>query len=91
MNVTFFLKLGTFFNNYFSKPGMLINTLAYELHFDILCINKLRDKLCQIGEYAYVYVNYDSKQQNNQQKYYQFMKKFTFIHSHPVYHPAEKI
>jgi hypothetical protein len=48
MNVTFFLKLGTFFKNYFGKLDkicILINKL---------CINKL----CQIGEYAYVNVNY---------------------------------
>jgi hypothetical protein len=31
--------------------------------FDILCINKL----CQIGEDTYVYVNYHIKKQNNQQ------------------------
>jgi hypothetical protein len=53
MIVTFFLKLGTFFINYFGKLDTLINTLAYVRHFDILCINKL----CQIGEDAYVYVN----------------------------------
>jgi hypothetical protein len=41
----------------------LINTLAYVRHFDILCINKL----CQIGEDAYVYVNYHIKKQNNHQ------------------------
>jgi hypothetical protein len=41
----------------------LINTLAYVRHFDILCINKL----CQIGEDAYVYVNYHIKKLNNQQ------------------------
>jgi hypothetical protein len=46
MIVTFFLKLGTFFINYFGKLDPLINTLAYVRHFDILCINKL----CQIGE-----------------------------------------
>jgi hypothetical protein len=45
MIVTFFLKLGTFFINYFGKLDTLINTLAYVRHFDILCINKL----CQIG------------------------------------------
>jgi hypothetical protein len=32
-------------------------------HCDILGINKL----CQRGEYAYVYFNYHIKQQNNQQ------------------------
>jgi hypothetical protein len=53
MIVTFFLKLGTFFINYFGKLDTLINTLAYVRHFDILCINKL----CQIGEDAYVSVN----------------------------------
>jgi hypothetical protein len=53
MIVTFFLKLGTFFINYFGKLDTLINTLAYVRHFDILCSNKL----CQIGEDAYVYVN----------------------------------
>jgi hypothetical protein len=63
MNVTFFLKLGTFFKNYFGKPDRLINTLAYVRHFDVLCINKL----CQIPEYAYVYVKYYIKQQNNQE------------------------
>jgi hypothetical protein len=42
---------------------MFINTLAYVRHFDILYINKL----CQISEYEYVYVNYHIKQQNNQQ------------------------
>jgi hypothetical protein len=52
MIVTFFLKLGTFFINYFGKLDTLINTLAYVRHFDILCINKL----CQIGEDAYVYI-----------------------------------
>jgi hypothetical protein len=36
---------------------------AYVRHFDILCINKW----CQIGEDAYVYVNYHIKKQNNQQ------------------------
>jgi hypothetical protein len=35
----------------------------YVRHFHILCINKL----CQIGEDAYVYVNYHNKKQNNQQ------------------------
>jgi hypothetical protein len=35
MIVTFFLKLGTFFINYFGKLDTLINTLAYN-HFDIL-------------------------------------------------------
>jgi hypothetical protein len=54
MIVTFFLKLGTFFIIYFGKLDTLINTLAYVRHFDILCSNKL----CQIGEDAYVYVNY---------------------------------
>jgi hypothetical protein len=54
MNVTFFLKLGTFFKNYFGKLDMLINTLVYVRHFDILCIHKL----CQKSEYAYVYENY---------------------------------
>jgi hypothetical protein len=54
MIVTFFLKLGTFFINYFGKLDTLINTLAYVRHFDILCINKLY----QIDEDAYVYVNY---------------------------------
>jgi hypothetical protein len=39
------------------KPDMLINTLACGRHFDILCIHKL----CQIGEYAYIYVNYHIK------------------------------
>jgi 1,4-dihydroxy-2-naphthoate octaprenyltransferase len=66
MIVTFFLKLGTFFINYFGKLDTLINTLAYVCHFDIsmiLCINKL----CQIGKDAYVYVNYHIKKQNNQQ------------------------
>jgi hypothetical protein len=53
MIVTFFLKLGTFFINYFGKLDTLINTLAYVRHFDILCINKLY----QIDEDAYVYVN----------------------------------
>jgi hypothetical protein len=43
---------------------MFINTVAYVRYFDTLCINKL----CQIGEYAYIYVNYHIKQQNNQQK-----------------------
>jgi hypothetical protein len=38
MIVTFFLKLGTFFINYFGKLDTLINTLAYVCH---LCINKL--------------------------------------------------
>jgi hypothetical protein len=70
MIVTFFLKLGTFFLNYFGKLDTVINTLAYVRHFDILCINKL----CQIGKDAYVYVNYHIKKQNNQQ-YYQPMKK----------------
>jgi hypothetical protein len=41
MIVIFFLKLGTFFINYFGKLDTLINTLAYIGHFDILCINKL--------------------------------------------------
>jgi hypothetical protein len=59
----FFLKLGTFFINYFGKLDTLINSLAYVRHFDILCINKL----CQIREDAYVYVNYHIKKQNNQQ------------------------
>jgi hypothetical protein len=59
----FFLKLGTFFINYFGKLDTLINSLAYVRHFDILCINKL----CQISEDAYVYVNYHIKKQNNQQ------------------------
>jgi hypothetical protein len=64
MIVTFFLKLGTFFINYFGKLETLINTLAYVRHFNILCINKL----CQIiGEDANVYVNYHIKNQNNQQ------------------------
>jgi hypothetical protein len=61
----FFFKLETFFINYFGKLDTLINTLAYAYvrHFDILCINKL----CQIDEDAYVYVNYHIKKQNNQQ------------------------
>jgi hypothetical protein len=65
MIVTFFFKLETFFINYFDKLYTLIKTLAYAYvrHFDILCINKL----CQIGEDAYVYVNYHIKKQNNQQ------------------------
>jgi hypothetical protein len=63
MIVTFFLKLGTFFINYFDKLDTLINTLAYVRHFDISCINKL----CQIGEDACVYVNYHIKKQNNKQ------------------------
>jgi hypothetical protein len=63
MIVTFFLKLEALFINYFGKLDTLINTLAYVRHFDILCINKL----CQIGEDAYVYVNYHMKKQNNQQ------------------------
>jgi hypothetical protein len=63
MIVSFFLKLGTFFLNYFGKLNTVINTLAYVRHFDILCINKL----CQIGEDAYVYVNHHIKKQNNQQ------------------------
>jgi hypothetical protein len=71
MIVTFFLKLGAFFINYFGKLDTLINTLTYVRHFDILCINKW----CQIGEDAYVYVNYHIKKQNNQQEYYQPMKK----------------
>jgi hypothetical protein len=54
MIVTFFLKLRTFFINYFGKLDTLINTLAYVPHFDILCINKL----CQIGEDAYYYYYY---------------------------------
>jgi hypothetical protein len=62
-NCEFFLKLGTFFLNYFGKLDTVINTLAYVRHFDILCINKL----CQIGEDAYVYVNHHIKKQNNQQ------------------------
>jgi hypothetical protein len=62
MIVTFFLKLGTFFINYFGKLDTF-NTLAYVRHFDILCINKL----CHIGEDAYVYVNYHITNQNNQQ------------------------
>jgi hypothetical protein len=70
MTATPFLKLGTFFIHYFGKLDTLINTLAYVRHFDILCINKL----CQIDEDAYVYVNYHIKKQNNQQ-YYQRMKK----------------
>jgi hypothetical protein len=53
MIVTFFLKLGTFFINYFGKLDTLINTLAYVRHFDILCINKL----CQIGEDAYMFMS----------------------------------
>jgi hypothetical protein len=53
MIVTFFLKLGTFFINYFGKLDTLINTLAYVRHFDILYINKLY----QISEDAYVYVS----------------------------------
>jgi hypothetical protein len=61
MIVPFFLKLGTFFINYFGKLDTLINTLVR--HFDILCINKL----CQVGEDASVYVNYHIKKQNNQQ------------------------
>jgi hypothetical protein len=65
MIVTFFLKLGTFFINYFGKLDTLINTLAYVRHFDILCTSI--NKLCQIGEDAYVYVNYHIKKQNNQQ------------------------
>jgi hypothetical protein len=71
MIVICFLKLGTFFLNYFGKLDTVINTLAYVRHFDILCINKL----CQIGEDAYVYFNYHIKKQNNQQQYYQPMKK----------------
>jgi hypothetical protein len=65
MIVTFFLKLGTFFINYFGKldTSTFINTLAYVRHFDILCVNKLY----QIGEDAYVNVNYHIKKQNNQQ------------------------
>jgi hypothetical protein len=63
MIVTFFLKLGTFFINYLGKVDTFINTLAYVRYFDILCINKL----CQIGESVYVYVNYHIKKQNNQQ------------------------
>jgi hypothetical protein len=70
MIVTLFLKLGTFFINYFGKLDTLNNTLAYVRHFDILCINKL----CQVGEDAYGYVNYHIKKQNNQQ-YYQLKKK----------------
>jgi hypothetical protein len=50
MIVTFFLKLGTFFIHYFGILDTLINKLAYVRHFNILCINKL----CQIGEDAYV-------------------------------------
>jgi hypothetical protein len=50
MIVTFFLKLETFFINYFGKLDTLINTLAYVRHFDILCINKMvsnrRERLC---------------------------------------------
>jgi hypothetical protein len=53
MIVTFFLKLGTFFINYFGKLDTLINTLAYVRHFDILCINKV----CQIGEDAYMFMS----------------------------------
>jgi hypothetical protein len=49
MIVTFFLKLGTFFINYFGQLDTLINTLAYVRNFDILCINKL----CQIGQATY--------------------------------------
>jgi hypothetical protein len=49
--------------NYFGKLDTLINTLAYVRHFDILCINKL----CQIDEDAYDYVNYHIKKENNQQ------------------------
>jgi hypothetical protein len=63
MIVTFFLKLGNIFHKLFWQVDTLINTLAYVRHFDILCINKL----CQIGEDAYVYVNYHIKKQNNQQ------------------------
>jgi hypothetical protein len=36
MYVIFFLKLGTFFKNYFGKPDMLINTLAYVRYIDII-------------------------------------------------------
>jgi hypothetical protein len=36
--------------------------IAMVRHCDILRVNKL----CQISEYAYVYVNYHIKQQNNQ-------------------------
>jgi hypothetical protein len=53
MIVTFFLKLGTFFINYFGKLDTLINTLAYVRHFDILCINTV----CQIGEDAYMFMS----------------------------------
>jgi hypothetical protein len=64
VNVTFFLSWEHFSKiTYFGKPDMLINMLAYIRHFDILC----RNKLCQIVEYGYVYVNYHIKQQNNQQ------------------------
>jgi hypothetical protein len=63
MTVIFFIKLGTFFINYFGKLYTLIKTLAYVPHFDTLFVNKL----CQIGEDAYVYVNYHIKKQNNQQ------------------------
>jgi hypothetical protein len=40
---------------YFLKPKTIIVDLTAK--FDILCINKL----CQIGEDAYVYVNYHIK------------------------------
>jgi hypothetical protein len=56
-------KLGTLFINYFGKLDTFINTLAYGRHFDILCINKL----FQIGEGDYLYVNSHIKKQNNQQ------------------------
>jgi hypothetical protein len=47
MIMTFFLKLGTFFINYFGKLDTLINTLAYVRHFDILCIvSNRRGRLC---------------------------------------------
>jgi hypothetical protein len=59
MIVTFFLKLGTFFINYFGKLDTLINTLAYVRHFDILC--KLYFKLCHRSNFrlwtAMSYVN----------------------------------
>jgi hypothetical protein len=61
MIVTFLLKLGTFFINYFGKLDTLINTLAYVRHFDILCINKL----CQIDEDAYVYYQPMKKSHNH--------------------------
>jgi hypothetical protein len=50
MIVTFFLKLGTFFINYFGKLDTLINTLEYVVHLDILCnVRSIKKKIELLG------------------------------------------